>query len=245
MKKRVIVMVVMCAFMALSLPLCAFAQVTKTASASVTVPQFMEFAMSDVYKMASADGADADPWTDGQKLTGSPSFDFGSLSAQTDDGTPSGKFLYMKGEYYYYVMMIAATSGRQYYISESGTGFTGIENSIVLIPDYQWLDELSEGIAQLAPPSGARVGSAASAVGSNHLIYQSGSNGSGKLVRAVVGIMGPLEGEIIPFSCQMGHNGDVEQGARLNFTNWKPITKDTPGGSYSGTLSFTLTLGSY
>ncbi len=245
MKKRMIAMVVICAFAVLGLSQDAFSQVTKTGGASVVVPQFMEFSMADVYKMESADGADADPWTDGVKITGTPSFDFGELSAQTDDGTSTGRFLYMKGTYYYYVMMIASTSGRQYYVSSSGTGFTGIENAIVLVPDYQWLDELTEDVPQGAPPTGSRVGTAVSVVGASHLVYQSGSAGLGRLVRAVVGILGPLEGEKLPFSCYSGHNGETEQGARLSFTNWKPVTKDTPGGSYSGTISFTLTLGSY
>lgn len=245
MKRKVVVIVAICAFVVLGLSQGAFAQVTKTGPATVQVPQFMEFSMADVYKMNSADGADADPWTDGEKIIGTPSFDFGQLSALTDDGTPTGKFLYMQGQYYYYIMMIASTSGRQYYISSSGTGFTGIENAIVLVPDYQWLDELVEGVGQGAPPSGSRVGPASSAVGTGHLIYQSGSSGQGRLVRAVVGIMGPLAGETKPFSCILGHNGDVEQGGRLNFDNWSPVTKDTPAGTYSGSISFTLTLGSY
>lgn len=248
MRRKMVVLVIICAFMVLSFSKGAFAQTVDGPSglASAEVPSFLEFSMADVVRMTSGGGTD--PWKDGEVLT-TPSFDFGTLSEQKDPDTK--KFLYMKGQYYYYVLLIATTSGRPYTISETGTGFTGVENAVFMVPDYQQLDELVSGKGQGAMTTSCSLGTASSVVGT-HNVYTS-TDGLARIIRGVIAISGPLAGEKLPFSNKNGHNGATEVGLRQYFGDpnntavvprWTPITKDTKAGSYSGSIKFTLTLNS-
>lgn len=243
MKKKLIAGLVVFAILGLNVSPAVNAQTTTiSGTASTTVPAFLEFTLSRVVKMSVAAG-DSDPFTQGTILT-TPSFNFGNLVRVND---ASGTFLFMRGEFFYFVLMIAATSGRRYKITETGTQLSTItgallpKESVVLTPDYQWLDQLG-GVAQGAPPTGASVGPAATASNSNALVYQSDNAGLGRLVRAVIAIAGPPTGSSFPFNFSLGHNGATGQGTRQDFTTWKPVTMDQPSGSYSGTITFTLVL---
>jgi len=263
MKKKVIVWAVVCAFLGLDLAPMTFAQsvVGPSGTASATVGGLLEFSLKTVKKMQS--GVDVDPFNQGTDVSSSPSFAFGNLTSVKDTtvGSPTfGQFLYMRGDFFYYVLMIAATSGRRYKITETGTQLASGVNtlpkeSILLIPDYQWKDQ--QGIvgsttdALLAPPTGASVGPVTSACLSNSLIYQSDNSGLGRLVRAIVAISGPAAGSALPFNWSLGSNGSAGQGIQQFFDGtlagqsglkWKPITPDQPPGTYSGTVTFTLTL---
>ncbi|HAJ56879.1 MAG TPA: hypothetical protein DCL35_03810 [Candidatus Omnitrophica bacterium] len=244
MRKRLLVWAVVCALAGLDMAP-VYAQTSATGpsgAASATVPQVLEFTLSRVVRMNSAAG-DTNPFTQGTVLT-SPSFNFGTLARVND---AEGNFLYMRGEYYYYILMIAATSGRRYKITETGTQLTGPggvllpKESVLLVPDYQWLDTLGT-VAQGAPPGNASVGPVASASNTGSLVYQSDTAGLGRLVRSVIAISGPGAGSAYPSNYSLGFNGAVGQGAKQEYTAWKAITPDQPSGAYSGTITFTLVL---
>ena len=256
MRKNIIVGVVLCAFLSLELAPVINAQTSTpgpTGSATAQVPQYLEFTLKTVKRMSVANG-DADPFTQGTDISSSPTFSFGNLVKVTDTNPSSltfGQFLFMRGEFFYYVLMIAATSGRRYKITESGDQLTGPlgatipKESVLLVPDYQWLDKLG-GVAQGAPPGTAVLGPVASATSgaTENLVYQSDNNGLGRLLRSILAISGPPASAPagVPFNFSLGTNGSTGQGTRQDFTQWKPITQDQPSGSYSGAIRFTLTL---
>lgn len=261
MKKRIVVCLVMCAFLALEVaPLC-YAQTSATGPggpASASVPQFLEFSMKVVKRMDSATFDPLiSPFDQGTDVSASPSFNFGNLSKVTDTNplsTTFGQFQYMRGQFFYYVLMIASTSGRRYMITESGTQLSNTANgakianeSVLLVPDYQWQDKIG-GVAQSTTglPTGAFVGpvtAATSTTGATQAtVYQSDTGGLGRIVRAVVVIGGPAAGSPYPTNTSLGTNGSSPQGTPQSFAAWKPITPDQPSGSYSGTITFTLTL---
>ncbi|GEM_PF-731614 len=258
MRKKIVVCLVVCAFLAMDVaPLC-YAQTSVTGPggpASASVPQFLEFSLKVVKRMDSTTfNPTISPFNQGTDVSTSPSFNFGNLAPVTDTNPASptfGQFLYMRGQFFYYVLMIASTSGRRYMINESGTQLTGpggariANESVLLVPDYQWLDTVG-GVAQLAPPTGASVGpvtAATSTTGTTQsLVYQSDNGGLGRLVRAVIAISGPAAGSTSPTNSSLGTNGTTPQGTPQSFTAWRPITPDQTSGSYSGTITFTLTL---
>ena len=244
MKKRIITIVVVCALMSLNVAPALQAQSVSGPSgpAGAQVPTMLAFSLSRVVKMSVAAG-DSDPWNQGT-IQATPNFDFGQLTPLSD---ANGKFLYMHGSYFYYVLMAASTSGRRYMITETGTTFTGAGgatlpvNSVLLVPDYQWLDQLG-GVAQGAPPGAAVVGPATSACLTNSLIYQSDTGGLGRIVRAILAISGPASGATYPFNWSKGYNGSTGQGSQQNFTTWVPVSQDQTAGTYTGTVTFTLVL---
>lgn len=231
------------AFLAMNAAPAAMAQsaVGPSGSAGATVPSYLEFSMSRVVKMSVANG-DSDPFSDGTVLT-SPSFDFGTLVPAEDS---AGNFLYMRGEFFYYVLMIAATSGRKYRITETGSVLTGPggktlpRESVLLIPDYQWLDQLG-GVSQGAPPTAANVGPVTTACATGNLVYQS-DPGVGRLVRAVIAISGPPTGARYPQNYSKGYNGSVGQGTKQEYAAWKAVGQDQTSGRYTGTITFSLVL---
>jgi hypothetical protein len=245
MKKGLTIWMVVCAFLALNIAPLATAQTTAvgpSGTATVTVDSTLEFSLAQVVQMSVAAG-DTDPFNEGTIQT-TPSFDFGKLTELNDS---EGNFLYMHGEYFYYVLMIAASSGRRYKITETGSQLTGPggatipRESVLLIPDYQWADKLG-GVAQGAPPGTAQVGPATSACNTDSLVYQSDSSGGSRLVRAIIAISGPASGSNYPYNYSSGYNGSVGQGTKQEYTSWKAIGADQTAGSYTGTITFTLVL---
>lgn len=242
MTKKLLVAVVVFALMGLQLAPTALAQTTISGNSGATASSFLQFNLSRVVKMDAA--TDTDPWTQGTIMT-TPSFDVGQLEP-VFSGT--GDFLYMHGSFYYVVLLNAATSGRRYKITETGTVLTGSggatipANSVLLIPDYQWLDTLG-GVAQGGPPGTAVVGPVTTACGTNSLVYQSDAAGSSRTVRATIGIGGPAAGAVNgPFNYSRGYNGTVGQGTRQDFPAWRAVGFDQPAGSYTGTITFSLVL---
>jgi hypothetical protein len=244
MRKKTMVMVVLAAFLSTIGAPMTFAQVGgPSGTATVAVPSFLEFGMQNVYRLVSGGGGN--PFTDGT-LISPAAFNFGTLSAQND---AQGNFLYMKGQYYFVVIMIATTSGRRYKITERGDqlhtagGVLMARESVLLIPDYIWVDQLG-GVAQGAPPAGASVGSVTTACSStDSLVYQSDGGGLGRMVRGIIAITGPGAGATYPTNYSLGHDGDgVGQGTPQQYTAWRAVTKDQPTGTYTGSMTFTLTL---
>ncbi len=245
MKRGMMIWMVMCAFLALNVAPLAMAQTTAvgpSGTASATVQSTLEFSLAQVVQMSVANG-DTDPFTQGTIQT-TPSFNFGKLSALKDN---QGNFLYMHGEYFYYVLMIAASSGRRYKITETGSQLTGpggatiARESVLLVPDYQWQDKLG-GVAQGAPPGMAQVGPVTSACNTDSLVYQSDSAGGSRLVRAIIAISGPAAGSKYPYNYSGGYNGSAGQGTKQEYTAWKAIGADQTAGTYTGTITFTLVL---
>lgn len=249
MNRKIIVAVLIGVFMSLGLAPAIYGQTSQggpSGTATATAPSYLEFALSKVVRMSVAAG-DTDPFTQGTDVSASPSFNFGTLFKQTDS---TGKFLFMRGEYFYYVLMVAATSGRRYKITESGAQLTGpggatlAQESVLLVPDYQWKDKMGS-VEQGAPPSGAYVGSVTSATkgtGVESLVYQSDNAGLGRLVRTILGVGGPGSGTTYPQNYSLGYNGTSGQGTKQEYTSWKPVTQDQVSGAYNGSITFTLTL---
>ncbi len=255
MFKKIMVTVAVCALLSTSAAPLALAQTTAvgpTGSAKAYVPYLLEFSMNIVKKMDSTAG-ETDPWNQGVEIDpAAVGFNFGDLESlyDTDPTSPTyGQFLYMKGTYYYYVLLLAATSGRRYKITETGSQLSGVggllaRESVLLIPDYQWQDKLG-GVAQGGPPSGAYLGPVASATPlTESLVYQSDTNGESKIVRAVVAITGPAAGALYPYNWTLGYNGTVPGagGSQQFYSSWKPITLAQKGGDYTGSVTFTLVL---
>lgn len=244
-KQKFLIGLVVCAFVSLNVPVLDYAQTSVTGPTgpmTATIGSTLEFTLARVVQL-DADAGQTNPFTEGVIET-TPSFDFGTLRSVTDN---LGNFLFMRGHFFYYVLMIAASSGRRYKISETGTqltsggGATLPKESVLLVPDYQWLDQLG-GTSQGAPPTGASVGPATSACFTDSLVYQSDNGGLPKLVRAIVSIGGPQAGNSFPQNFSLGFNGSVGQGAVQQFTTWTPVTPGQASGTYSGTATFTLVL---
>ncbi len=244
MVKRVVTALMVLLLVSLQVVPAGFAQTSATGpsgQASATVPSYLEFVLSRVVRMES--GVDSDPWQDGTVMT-TPSFNFGSLVPVKDQ---DGKLLYMRGTYYYYVLLMAATSARRYAIRETGGQLTSgtrtiPRSSVLLVPDYQWGDEIG-AVAQGAPPGTASVGSVTSACNTDSLVYQSDATGLSRIVRAVIGIGGPGAGLDYPTNYSRGTDAlGVGQGTMQQYTTWTPIGYDQPSGTYTATFTFTLVL---
>jgi hypothetical protein len=244
MMKKMLTMVIVCAMMGLQFAPAAYAQTSAagpSGTSTAIVPSFLEFSLARVVRMDPL--VDTDPWNDGTIMT-SPSFNFGTLVPVRD---ANNAILYMRGQYYYYVLLLASTSGRRYRINQTGTQLTGTgsstlsRNSVFLVPDYQWQDQLGTS-DQGAPPNGAVLGSVASACQTNTQVYQSGSTGDSRIVRAIIAIGGPLAGENYPTNYSLGHDGATTQGTKNEMTSWVPVTPAQASGTYTGTVTFTLVL---
>jgi hypothetical protein len=225
MMKKMLTMVIVCAMMGLQFAPAAYAQTSAagpSGTSTAIVPSFLEFSLARVVRMDPL--VDTDPLRDANNA-----------------------ILYMRGQYYYYVLLLASTSGRRYRINQTGTQLTGTgsstlsRNSVFLVPDYQWQDQLGTS-DQGAPPNGAVLGSVASACQTNTQVYQSGSTGDSRIVRAIIAIGGPLAGENYPTNYSLGHDGATTQGTKNEMTSWVPVTPAQASGTYTGTVTFTLVL---
>ncbi len=252
MKKIALSFVVMLVVLGLAVSPELFAQTPVTSvggTATVTVDPVLEFTVHKIMRMS--DPAATNPWTQGTEVT---SFDFGPLVKVTN---ASNQFLYMRGTNYFVVILLVTSSGRRYYIKESAGLLTSGTNtipaeSVLLIPDYQWQDEFiwgagaSDRAYQGAMPAGAVLGpvtSATKGTGVTSTVYSSDPAGLGRYVRAIVTIGGPKAGDTWPVNYSQGYNGTVAQGTKqTEYTAWKPVTPDQPNGSYTGTITFTVTL---
>ncbi len=257
MKNRIVVCIMVCAFLALDIVPLSFAQTSSTGpsgTATAVVPQYLEFSMRIVKRMTSTSFDPLiSPFDQGADISSAPSFSFGTLSKVVDEDPTSdtyGQLLYMRGQYFYYVLLMASTSGRKYVITESGnqlaSGTQKLANeSILLVPDYQWKDVIGT-LEQGAPPTGAYVGpvtSATSTTGTTEsVVYQSEAAGLGRIVRAIIVIGGPGAGSNYPTNYRFGYNGSSPQGSPQQYLAWKPVTPDQVSGTYTGSMKFTLTL---
>lgn len=143
------------------------------------------------------------------------SINFGKLSWDDTNGI-------WVADKYYTVFLVARTSGRPYRIVQTCTGLVNgsykLDDSFVVTPDYQANDEWSGGQPQGPMPSGDSLGTSGLAVATNKVIYN-GNSGKTRIIRAYYGLA----------TGEPGKPG-------------KPITGDQPSGTYTGTVTFTVTL---
>ena len=125
---------------------------------------------------------------------------------------------------YFTAFLLGASSGRDYKISQTCTGFSfggeDLDDSLMMKPDYVTDDEILPGVPQGSKPVGDIVASQDLAVGSNLTIYTSNA-GLSRIVRAYYGLSTGAAGE---------PSGAV------------PITSDQLSGTYSGTVTFSIVL---
>ena len=99
------------------------------------------------------------------------------------------------------------------------------------------------GVDQGAPPGGVTLGSATTAVSTTpQLVYEDALGGVGRIMRAVVGIGGPGATDTWPSSYPGGWNGSTGVGTKYEYKSWVPIGEDQIAGTYTGSVTFTLTL---
>jgi len=237
----------------------ATADNTTTYSVGATAPWFLEINSQLKYFVYNETlGASDIDWDSSPS-----SLDFGDLVEATDSS--DNGLGWMTGENAYAVVMAPVTSGREYRILFTGGPLTGASGTIgtgsdagegstqdayLVVPDYQHLDLIYTSddlnITQGAPPSGATVRPVARAgSASDYEIYTSGTAGLSRIVRAYLGIGGPPDVGVNVSSCTQGHNAGTCVGTEQVFSPgsiWDIVTKNQPGGAYSGSVTFTLDL---
>jgi hypothetical protein len=171
---------------------------------------------------------DDNPWTDSTEET---AMDFGELTYLLDDGSNTGAFYSKAG---YCVVIFAQPFGNPYEIrsnclgldNEMGLGSINA-NSFGLTPAYSDQDKFvfPGGEAfQGSMPTGAKLGSAGSAVG-DKLIYSSEMGAaSARIIQAYYGLP--------PY--------DV--GGGLPFPGYEPIELTQPSGKYKGQVTITISI---
>ncbi|MFC1708913.1 hypothetical protein ACFL2J_02490 [Candidatus Omnitrophota bacterium] len=215
----------------------SFAATNITAPATANVPEILELASGGIRKIDAAQSSGDNPWS----YPNATSFDFGDLIYDSDQG-------YYTGEFFYTTLMIPISSGRPFKITVTGTSLTGTtgtlpDNAILNIPDYQYADVLyAPDGGQGAMPGDASCATVSSAVGTHDVYTDGGSTGESRIIRGIIAISGPAAGESYPVNYAGGHDGASTVGAKQEFTSWEPITTDDPGGSFSGSITYTLSL---
>lgn len=135
---------------------------------------------------------------------------------------------------YYTVFLVPRTSGRPYEISQSCDGFTNtmtgnsLPKALVMVPDYQVNDKIA-GFPQGAKPSVDKLGIKAYAVvgAPGNLIYD-GNAGKSRIIRCYYGLA-------------TGNSDPVKHPITDPDATAQIIGGDTLPGTYSGTVTFTMT----
>lgn len=156
----------------------------------------------------------ADPFGPGSAAE--TSIDFGTLTFDTTNN------IWVASKYFT-VFLVPTSSGRSYVVQQTNSGVVSgsdnLNNNLIMTPDYQTADVLGSA-AQGPMPAGDSLGPAALSFGTNRIIYN-GNAGQSRIVRAYYGLSTGAAGE--PAGAQ-------------------PITVDTPSGTYTGTITFSVVL---
>ena len=196
---------------------------TVNLSTTATVPSSTPELSVIVLQIDDGD-PDSNPWTGSTTVT---SLGFGPLRNTFDDGTGAGIWFAKR---YFAAMIFTQPFGKPYNVNSTSAGVTSGVNrlpdaSFVLAPGYAAQDEFSPGSPQGAMPSGASLGTKASAVATNKLVYSSEiGTATGRIIRAFYSVP-PLNA-----------NGS------LPYPDWSGIPLTQPSGSYTGTATLTITL---
>ncbi len=148
------------------------------------------------------------------------------------------------GDQYFCVLLAAGTSHRPYRITQSCSQIidpvsgANLNNSLLMSPDYQGLDQVN-GVAQgdlddkTAVPNEVIHKGKTFALGNQKPIFDS-ALGTTRLIRCYYGL--PTGGNASAAN-PSGYTGtDVEPGGT------QLLTADTQSGTYTGTVTFTVTL---
>jgi hypothetical protein len=177
---------------------------------------------------------DQDPGTEGTDVT---TMQFGPLTDTFADGSKAGNLF---SRTWFCVFLIPNTSSRPYIVKQTATSLTDGANSIpdntyLMVPDYRQEDEWVWGpnAKDRAPqgpmPSGASLGSAGSAVGTDIPIFTSEPAGKSHIIRAYYTITNGFKADGTTWSTWSGFSGNG-------------IPLDHPAGNYGGTVTFSLVL---
>jgi len=219
MKKIMCVLTAVMFVLAL-MPFCE-ASTTTTVSATAAVIAELNLTVSII----RVNSNNTDSYTDDMWDTApSTSMAFGTLTHLLADGSEAG--LFFSRPYYYVAFLGGFTSGRKFKIQSTCAGLTG-PTTITKGFGVTYLDgdpKKADGSPVNSDPMEGTLGTPGSAVATNKLLYDSGPTGASRVITAYFGIP--------PY----------QAGGADPFPGFEPIPVDTPGGSYSGNVIFTLTL---
>jgi len=147
------------------------------------------------------------------------SLDFGELTHTLANGDEAGVWFSRK---WFTVYLLPNTGGRRYHITQTCTGVTSgvnnLNNAFIVTPNYSSLDQIN-GIAQGSLPSGASIGTPATATRTGKILYTSDSAGLARIAQGIYSI--PNTSSVTGFS---------------------PVTFNQPSGAYGGEVVFTVVL---
>ena len=190
-----------------------------TATVSASTPE-----LTLILKQIDDGDADNNPWTGSTTVTG---MTLGPLTHILDDGTDAGIWFAKR---FFAAIVFTQPFGKPYNINSTSTGLTSGADTLpgaafVLSPAYSAQDEWSEGNPQGAMPSGASLGPKGSAVGTNKLVYSSETGAAtGRIIQAYYGVPPKNADGTSPYS------------------GWSGVPLSQAPGSYSGTVTLTITL---
>ena len=165
---------------------------------------------------------DNNPWTNSTEVT---SMDFGALSHTLASGEDAGQWYAQAA---FDVNIYAQGFGHRYEIKSTCAGLISggnrlPDNSFGLTPVYSATDEWSPGNTQGDMPAGAQLGTAGSAVATDKRIYQSENPSTARIIQAYYGLP--------PYKA----------GGADPFTGYVPIPLNQASGTYTGTVTITIT----
>lgn len=194
-----------------------------TATVSASSPE-----LTVILKQIDDGDPDKNPWTGSTDVT---SMTLGPLIHIFDDGTDAGIWFAKR---FFAAMIFTQSFGKPYNINSSSTGLTSGTNTLpgaafVLAPGYAAEDRFNgaDPLSEQGPmPTGASLGAKGSAVGTDKLVYSSetGTTVKGRILRAFYGVPPKNADGTDPYS------------------GWVGVPLSQAPGSYSGTVTLTITL---
>lgn len=161
-----------------------------------------------------------------QDLGPSTDMNFSTLLRLNTCGTTGDQPCALQGPHFFKVFCGVNTSGRAYTVRQTGSALTSGINSL---PDNAWVfvpinlvDANGDGIANDPLPIGASVGTRVSAHTTSATWYSSGAGGKAVTIQSAYGITGTPSQTPNP-------SGPL-------------IPPDQPAGTYTGTVTWTLTV---
>lgn len=169
---------------------------------------------------------DNNPFTGSTQVT---TMSFGQLTHLLSDGSEAGVWFANR---FFCAVVYTQPFGLPYDVRSTGTGVVSGVNALPpdsfgISPVYSSTDEFSAGVPQGAMPVGATLGTAGSAVAVNKLVYSSESAPSVATARIIQTYY-----SLPPFGLL---------GA-LPFPGYTAIPLSQPAGSYTATVTLTITL---
>lgn len=216
-------MIVMAVFKVGALNAATSVSLSTTATVSASSPE-----LTVILKQIDDGDPDKNPWTGSTDVT---SMTLGPLIHIFDDGKDAGIWFAKR---FFAAMIFTQSFGKPYNINSSSTGLTSGTNTLpgaafVLAPGYAAEDRFNgaDPLSEQGPmPTGASLGAKGSAVGTDKLVYSSetGTTVKGRILRAFYGVPPKNADGTDPYS------------------GWVGVPLSQAPGSYSGTVTLTITL---